>query len=57
MGYSRSPWVGWGAQFNDGLWVIESRSGEKHCGNWQLLKGNAITWEYLVVNVSQVGGL
>lgn len=57
MGYSRYPRVGWGVQFNDGLWVIEHRLGEKHCGIWQLQKGNAITWEYLEVNVSQAGGL
>lgn len=57
MGYSRYPRVGWGVQFNDGLWVIEHRLGEKHCGIWQLLKGNAIIWEYLEVNVSQAGGL
>lgn len=56
MGYSRYPRVGWGVQFNDGLWVIEHRLGEKHCGIWQLLKGNAIIWEYLEVNVSQAGG-
>ncbi len=56
-GYSRYLRVGWGVQFNDGLWVIERRLCEKQCGIWQILKGNAISWEYLEVHVSQAGGL
>lgn len=42
-------WVVWGMRFNKGLWVTRGRLGEKQCGIWQLLAGNAVTWKCLEV--------